>query len=62
MVEVGDILNIEGKKFIVTYTDGDNYAFAPYKEVKREEKEVTVEKPVEEKEEIKPRRRRKKED
>ena len=58
MVNVGDILTIEGKKVIVTFTDGVNYAYAPYKEKKV--KEEIIEEEV--KEEIKPRRRRKKED
>ncbi len=59
MVNVGDILTVEGKKVIVTFTDGVNYAYAPYKEKVKEE---IIKEPVEEKEEIKPRRRRKKED
>ena len=65
MVKVGDVLNVEGKKVVVTYTDGFNYAFAPYKAEKKETVEEEV-KPIENvepvKEEIKPRRRRKKED
>jgi ASC-1-like (ASCH) protein len=64
MVNVGDILTIEGKKVIVTFTDGVNYAYAPYKEKKKAiekvDPEETVEEPVEEVQEIKPRRRRKK--
>lgn len=66
MVNVGDILTIEGKKVIVTFTDGVNYAYAPYKpltKTKEETKDLVKEEPKEEvQEEIKPRRRRKKED
>ena len=41
MVKTGDILTIDGKKVVVTATDGVNYAYAPAKEeVKEEKKEV----------------------
>lgn len=37
-MKIGDVLTIDGKEVIVTYTDGRNFSYAPYeKPVKKTE-------------------------
>lgn len=35
MKQIGDIFELDGKRYIVTYVSGENYSYAPYEE-KRE--------------------------
>lgn len=37
MIKVGDILEVNGKKVVVTYSDGKNYSYAPAKDEQEEE-------------------------
>lgn len=32
-MKVGDIIEVEGKKYKVTWAQGNNYSYEPYKEV-----------------------------
>lgn len=40
MVREGDIREVDGKKVVVTWSDGRNYSYKPYKEKVEENKVV----------------------
>lgn len=40
MIKVGDILEVNGKKVVVTYSDGKNYSYAPAEEEPAKEDQV----------------------
>lgn len=34
MKQIGDIFELDGRRYIVTYVSGENYSYAPYEEKK----------------------------
>ena len=44
MKQIGDIFELDGRRYIVTYVSGENYSYAPYEEKK--EPEPAKEEPI----------------
>lgn len=44
MKQIGDIFELDGKRYIVTYVSGENYSYAPYEE--KREPDQAKEEPV----------------
>lgn len=66
MKQIGDIFELDGKRYIVTYVSGENYSYAPYEEKKepapepeKKEDQVNTEKEPERKAPVRTKRGRK---